>query len=176
MRPRASIVVVAAGAAFAVAGCGSGGSGSASTAAAAGGSAAYGKDAVSTAVQVAKARRATVGTRRTRLGTFLVDGRGRTLYLFEKDRGHKSRCYGRCAQAWPPLTSAGRPRAKGRAKASELSTVARRGGGRQVAYDGHPLYLFVGDAKAGQTKGQGSHAFGAGWYVVAPSGEEIDDD
>jgi predicted lipoprotein with Yx(FWY)xxD motif len=42
-----------------------------------------------------------------------------------------------------------------------------------VTYNGHPLYRFIQDSKPGQANGQGSQAFGAGWYVVAPSGNEI---
>jgi predicted lipoprotein with Yx(FWY)xxD motif len=128
------------------------------------------------AVRVAKARRAVVATRKGSLGTYLVDGRGRTLYLFERDEGRASRCYGACAGAWPPLMTAGKPAARGAAKGSALATSRRRGGGRQVDYHGHPLYSFVQDTKAGQTNGQGVKAFGAKWYVVAPSGHEIDDD
>jgi predicted lipoprotein with Yx(FWY)xxD motif len=116
-----------------------------------------------------------VKTRHGKLGTFLVDGKGRTLYLFEKDKTRKSRCSGSCAAAWPPLITSGKPRAKGRAKAALLGTTKRKNGSRQVTYNGHPLYRFIQDTSPGQTNGQGSHAFGAGWYVVAPSGKKIED-
>ena len=101
---------------------------------------------------------------------------GRTLYLFEKDTGKRSQCSGACAQAWPPLTTRGKPAAKGSAKASLLSTSARSGGPKQVTYDGHPLYRFAPDTAAGQTKGQGVDGFGALWWVVAPSGTAIESD
>jgi predicted lipoprotein with Yx(FWY)xxD motif len=116
-----------------------------------------------------------VKTRHGKLGTFLVDGRGRTLYLFEKDTTRKSRCSGACAAAWPPLITSGKPRAKGHAKASLLGTSKRKNGTRQVTYNGHPLYRFIQDTSPGQTNGEGSKAFGAGWYVVAPSGKKIED-
>jgi predicted lipoprotein with Yx(FWY)xxD motif len=119
---------------------------------------------------------ATVKTHHGKLGTYLVDSKGRTLYLFEKDKTTKSTCYGSCAQGWPPLLTSGKPKAAGGAKASRLSTTKRRNGQRQVTYKGHPLYYFFGDKKAGQTKGQGLDAFGAKWYVVAPSGKKIDTD
>lgn len=125
---------------------------------------------------MAAGKSATVKTHHGKLGTYLVDSKGRTLYLFEKDKTTKSTCYGACAHGWPPLLSSSKPKASGRAKASLLSTSKRRNGTREVTYKGHPLYYFIGDKKAGQTNGQGLHAFGAGWYVVAPSGKKIDSD
>jgi predicted lipoprotein with Yx(FWY)xxD motif len=122
---------------------------------------------------VAAAKQVTVTTRHGALGTYLVDGAGRTLYRFGKDSGRRSRCSGACAQAWPPLTSRGAPRAGGGAKASRLSTSRRAGGARQVLYAGHPLYRYAGDGGPGKTAGQGLTAFGARWFVVAPSGRTI---
>lgn len=119
------------------------------------------------------AKHATVKTRSSALGTHLVDGQGRTLYRFLKDKGRRSQCSGACAQNWPPQTSAGRPHAAGRAKASMLSTVRRAGGARQVDYAGHPLYRFSLDSSPGMTSGQGLEAFGGRWYIVAPSGRAI---
>ena len=114
-----------------------------------------------------------VGTRTSSLGTFLVDGNGRALYLWEADDGAKSTCSRACAQAWPPLISRGKPVAKGRAKASLLSTSRRGNGSRQVTYGGHPLYRFAPDTAPGQTLGQGVDGFGALWWVVARSGNAI---
>lgn len=119
---------------------------------------------------------ATVKTRHGKLGTYLVDGKGRTLYLFEKDKTKKSTCYGDCATAWPPLLTTGKPRVAGKARAGLLGTSKRTDGTTMVTYKGHPLYFFVQDKRAGQTKGQGVDGFGAEWYVVAPSGKKIDDD
>src|SRR3954466_1535523 len=124
----------------------------------------------------ASAKVKTVKTRHTSLGTFLVDGKGMTLYLFEKDKGKKSKCYGQCAQFWPPALSSGKPKAGGKAKKSLLGTSKRKDGSKQVTYKGHPLYYFVQDTKPGDTTGEGSKAFGAGWYVVKPSGKKIDND
>jgi predicted lipoprotein with Yx(FWY)xxD motif len=122
---------------------------------------------------LAAGQTATVKTRHGKLGTYLVDSAGRTLYLFEKDKTTKSRCYNACAQFWPPLLTSGKPKASGRAKASLLSTTKRRDGTRQVTYKGHPLYYYTADTKAGDTKGQDVDAFGAEWYILAPSGNEI---
>ena len=122
------------------------------------------------------ARSATVATAKTGLGQIVVDSRGRSLYLFEKDsRGHSS-CSGLCASYWPPLLSNGRPAAIKGAKASLLGSIRRADGSRQVTYAGHPLYFFSGDTGRGQTNGEGLRDFGAGWYVLTPSGKKIDRD
>jgi predicted lipoprotein with Yx(FWY)xxD motif len=122
------------------------------------------------------ASRATVKTRHGKLGTFLVGGNGRTLYLFEKDKTSKSTCTGQCAQFWPPLLTSGKPKAAGKAKASLFGTTKRSDGKVQVTYKGHPLYYFSQDTKPGDTMGEGFNAFGAKWYVLAPSGKKIDND
>ena len=114
-----------------------------------------------------------VGTKTGSLGTFLVDGKGRALYLWEADHGSTSTCTGACAQAWPPLTITGPPKASGAVRGSLLGTTKRADGSREVTYAGHPLYLFAGDSRAGQTTGQGSTAFGAPWWVVTPAGKAL---
>ena len=102
----------------------------------------------------------------SKLGTVLVDGQGRTVYLFKKDSGGRSACSGACASAWPPVIAHGHPRAAGSAKASRLGITMRADGTRQVTYRGHPLYRYIGDTARGQTNGQGLTAFGA--RVVRP--------
>jgi predicted lipoprotein with Yx(FWY)xxD motif len=119
---------------------------------------------------------ATVKTRTTALGRILVDARGHSLYLFEKDKGGHSACYGQCAKFWPPLLTSDKPVAGAGATASLLGMTTRTGGTHQVTYGGHPLYRFALDKQPGQTKGEGSKAFGAEWYVVSPAGKKIDKD
>jgi predicted lipoprotein with Yx(FWY)xxD motif len=115
-----------------------------------------------------------VGVGMSRLGQILVDSRGVTLYLFEADRGSSSVCYGSCAQNWPPLLTSGSPVASGGVSSPLLGTTARTGGTTQVTYNGHPLYLFVGDHKPGDVTGEGINAFGGGWDVLAPNGNKIE--
>jgi predicted lipoprotein with Yx(FWY)xxD motif len=107
--------------------------------------------------------------------TALTDSTGKAVYLFELDTSPSSKCTGACATAWPPLTTTGKPTMTG-GDASKLGTTMRSDGTQQVTYNGHPLYYFQGDAKAGDTKGQGLKAFGADWYLVATSGDKIDND
>jgi predicted lipoprotein with Yx(FWY)xxD motif len=119
------------------------------------------------------AKGAVVTTRRTKLGTILVNAQGRSLYLFEKDKNGKSACSGACAKAWPPLLTTGKPSAAGGVNAKLLGTT-KRSNGTQVTYNGHPLYTFFQDTKAGQTNGEGSTAFGAAWYVMGTNGKKIE--
>lgn len=116
--------------------------------------------------------------------TVVVDGAGRTLYMFTTDiNGRDTVCtpqgpYGaECPLIWPPLTSAGRPRAGSGIKASRLGVYRRGDGKRQVTYNGHPLYYFHGDAntppgdkKPGDARGQG---YVSEWYVLSPNGTPI---
>jgi predicted lipoprotein with Yx(FWY)xxD motif len=114
-----------------------------------------------------------VGTKTSSLGTFLVDGDGRALYLWDADHGSTSTCTGACAQAWPPVTTTGTPKPSGAVKASLLGTTKRPDGSLEATYAGHPLYTFAGDARAGQTTGEGSNGFGAPWWVVTPAGKAL---
>jgi predicted lipoprotein with Yx(FWY)xxD motif len=114
-----------------------------------------------------------VGTASSGLGRILVDGRGRTLYLFEKDKHGKSACTGQCAAFWPPLIASGKPVATAGAKASLLGTTKRPDGRRQITYNHHPLYTFVKDARKGQTNGEAINAFGAEWYALSAAGAKV---
>jgi predicted lipoprotein with Yx(FWY)xxD motif len=119
------------------------------------------------------AAKKTVEVRNTGLGKILVDSKGRTLYLFKKDSRGKSACAGECAKFWPPLRVSGKPTAGGGLSAAKLGTIRRADGTRQVTYNGHPLYTFLQDSRPGQTHGQGLTAFGATWFVLSPSGNQI---
>ena len=122
------------------------------------------------------ARTATVATAPSGLGRIIVDVRGRTLYLFEKDAHGRSACAGACAAYWPPLLTNARSIAIKGAKPSLLGSIRRADGSLQVSYAGHPLYFFSGDTRPGQTNGEGLKDFGASWYVLTPTGKKIDRD
>jgi predicted lipoprotein with Yx(FWY)xxD motif len=115
----------------------------------------------------------TVRVANTSLGSILVDSQGRTLYLFKADSGTKSACTAACATAWPPLRTTSKPTAGNGAKATLLGTTPRSDGASEGTYNGHPLYLYVGDKKPGDVTGQGVVAFGAAWYVLSPAGQQI---
>ena len=135
-------------------------------------SAALGDVSSASSPQGSKGTLVTLG--KTTLGKVLVDARGRTLYLFEKDKRGRSTCYGACATYWPPLLSSAKPRAARGVRASLLGLTKRTDGKRQVTYAGHPLYTFSLDRRAGQTSGQGLTDFGGSWNAVAASGREVE--
>jgi predicted lipoprotein with Yx(FWY)xxD motif len=117
---------------------------------------------------------ATISVRASSLGQILVDGNGKTLYLFEADTSASSTCSAACAQAWPPVTTNGGPKAAGSATQSLLGTTTRSDGTKQVTYNGHPLYYFINDTKPGDVTGEGSTQFGAGWDVLSAAGDKIE--
>jgi predicted lipoprotein with Yx(FWY)xxD motif len=125
------------------------------------------------ATDAAQTQGTMVSTAKTSLGRILVDSRGRTLYLFQKDRSGKSACSGQCAAFWPPLITTGKPRVASGAKASLVGTARRADGRLQVTYNHHPLYRFAKDTRKGQTKGEELTAFGAEWFAVSPAGAKV---
>jgi predicted lipoprotein with Yx(FWY)xxD motif len=110
----------------------------------------------------------TVAVATSKLGDILVDADGRTLYAFTKDKGDQSACSGQCASNWPALT--GPATAGTGAQAALLSTAMQTDGSAQVTYSGKPLYHFAGDAKAGDTNGQG---VGGVWFAVTADGQLV---
>ena len=171
-RPVVGLLALAAAGAIA-AGCSSGNSGSGGSggSSSGGGGGIYGGGGSSPTS--GQSGPATVSTASTTLGSILVDGKGRTLYLFQKDQPNQSACSGACVSAWPVDPSSGTPKAGSGVKASLLSTIKRTDGSTQVTYNNHPLYYYSGDTQAGQLNGQGLNAFGALWYVVGPNGARV---
>ena len=108
------------------------------------------------------------------LGQILTDGDGNTVYLFEKDEDGTSNCSGECATEWPPVTTSGSAKAGDGADQSLISTTKRDDGSMQVTYDGHPLYLYAGDTKPGDTTGNGLELYGAEWYAITPDGSNAE--
>lgn len=101
------------------------------------------------------------------VGPILTTADGMTLYLYTPDSPTASACTGGCATAWPPFTEAAV--AGEGLDAALLGSVTRDDGSTQVTYGGHPLYLFSGDAAAGDVNGQGS---GGVWFAVTADGAQ----
>ncbi len=154
---RIGALCAAAGAALLVAACGSSSSGQSTKTS-------------STKPAAPKSSGLTIGTAKGSMGTYLVGASGRALYLWVADHGGKSACSGTCAQNWPPLTSASNPKTAGGVNAGDLGSITRTDGSKQVTYNGHPLYYYIGDSGAGMTSGEGSDQFGAKWWLVTPAG------
>lgn len=101
-------------------------------------------------------------------GTIVYDKDHLVLYEFSGDRGTTSRCYGACANAWPPMLTKGKPMVAG-LSSKLIGTTRRRDGSLQVTYGGHPLYYWSGDT-ARTIMCQHVKLHGGWWYVVKPSG------
>jgi len=99
------------------------------------------------------------------LGSFLVDAKGMTLYLFTKDTPGVSNCSGQCLVNWPPFLTEKAPLAGNGVDAAKLGTITLADGTKQVTYDNLPLYYYIKDVNPGDTTGQN---VGEVWFVVAP--------
>ena len=88
-----------------------------------------------------------------------ADANGKTLYVYDKDAGHGSRCTGACATAWPPA-----PAPADAVGAGDWSVIVRADGTRQWAIRGRPLHRAAGDATVGVASGDG--ADGGYWQVA----------
>lgn len=110
-----------------------------------------------------------------KLGTVLVNSKGRTLYMFVADRRRKVTCVHNCAVIWPPvkLPNGAKPVAAGQAKSSLIGSDPDPAGGRVVTYNKWPLYTYITDTKPGMATGQAINLNGGLWYVLNPSGKVI---
>jgi predicted lipoprotein with Yx(FWY)xxD motif len=101
--------------------------------------------------------------------TVLTSAQGFTLYWFAPDTPARSACYGTCAGYWPPVTVTGTPSA-GPGVTGRLGTIKRSDGTTQVTYNGHPLYIYVGDTAPGQAFGNNLNLNGGLWHEMTVSG------
>ena len=114
-----------------------------------------------------------IGTTTGPLGAYLVDGAGRSLYLYDADPQGGSQCYDACASQWPAVP--GPAEAGTDVTARDLTSATRTDGIVQAVYNEHALYYFVDDLEAGQTAGQAYFLTGGGYfYLVAPDGSAIE--
>ena len=97
----------------------------------------------------------------------LTDTKAMTLYYLTSDTPTSVACSGQCATFWPPLLLQSGDPASGTSLPAKL-TVATTTNGRQVLYDGHPLYAFSKDKTSNDAKGEGIKAFGGVWHVATP--------
>jgi predicted lipoprotein with Yx(FWY)xxD motif len=119
----------------------------------------YGGSSSTSPVQV-KTATATINGQST---TILTDGQGMTLYYRTTDTASSSTCTGACASTWPPLLTSGAPTAV--ASLSGTLSSLTDANGTQVTYNGHLLYAYSGDSKAGDTNGEG---IGGVWFAATP--------
>ncbi|WP_210586152.1 hypothetical protein [Streptomyces sp. GESEQ-35] len=150
-RSRITVAGFALAAALALAGCGGGG-----------GDGAGGGTSAATDTS-------TVRTSESPLGDILVDGSGRTLYLFTEDGENTNSmdCDAACLKLWPPME--GKPEAGPGVDANLIGTT-KGDGETQATYAGHPLYYYAEDRAEGDLKGQGIDRI---WYVLDAGGKAV---
>jgi predicted lipoprotein with Yx(FWY)xxD motif len=120
----------------------------------------------------ARKRGITVRTVASQFGRVVADGRGQAFYVFDKEQGSRSECYGACAKAWPPVLTKGRPVAGKGVSRRLLGSTRRRDGRRQLTYRGQPAYYYVSDAP-GRILCQDVTEFGGRWLVIRPDGTPV---
>ncbi len=91
-----------------------------------------------------------------------------TLYYLTSDTATTVACKGACATFWPPLLLASGDPTSSVALPGKF-TVAPNANGRQVLYNGHPLYAFSKDKTSNDSNGEGINAFGGTWHVATPN-------
>jgi len=120
--------------------------------------------------QSASGAAARLSVRSSVYGKTLFGPSGKVVYVFGADRGSKSRCYGVCAKAWPPLLTRAAPVAGRGVEAKLLGTTRRRDGALQVTYNGHPLYYYSADRR-GKIMCQHANMHGGLWLIIKPNGQ-----
>jgi predicted lipoprotein with Yx(FWY)xxD motif len=134
-----------------------------------------------TAVAVAPAvAGSTAGAPTIKLTSFAGKGKiltvgGFVVYRFSHDgNGHKNTCLAipGCKQAWPALTTSGKPKAGPGVNQSLLGTITIAGGKHQVTYAGHPIYRYAAGVK-GDDSYVGFFAFNGYWYGVNAKGKVV---
>lgn len=132
-----------------------------------GGTAGSGSSASSAAASPAAGSSSALKTAKIGSATVLTNAKGFTLYWFAPDTATKSNCNGSCAHFWPPVKG---PATAGSGVTGTLATIKRADGSVQAAWNGHPLYTYVGDTAPGQAKGNGLNLSGGVWHEVTISG------
>jgi len=114
-----------------------------------------------------------IKTDSSEFGTMLFDRTGQAIYLFDRETGRRPRCYGACADAWPPVLTEELPRGTADVRSGLLGTTRREDGSTQVTYADHPLYYYAHEGK-NEVLCHNVSEFGGLWLVVTPSGHPAD--
>ena len=111
-----------------------------------------------------------ISVHRSDYGRMLWGPDRQAIYIFERDSENRSRCYGECAKAWPPVLTKEKPVAGKGVRKSLLGTKRRRNGRKQVTYAGKPLYYYAHEG-SGEVLCHDVFLNGGYWWVVGPDGE-----
>jgi predicted lipoprotein with Yx(FWY)xxD motif len=105
----------------------------------------------------------------TAAGQVVADGNGQTVYAYKDDTPTHSACTAEwCVEDWPPVLVQDTPTAAAGITGT-LGVLRRPDRTLQLTLDGHPLYLFSGDLRPGDLRGQG---IGGDWYALTPAGAQ----
>jgi predicted lipoprotein with Yx(FWY)xxD motif len=106
------------------------------------------------------------------IGAVVTDAADKTLYRFDKDMSMPptSTCDGECAAAWPPVLAGEAPPMLKGIQDTQVGTLTRKDGSKQLTLNGWALYEFAGDKAPGQVNGQGVNGT---WFAIAPDGSKI---
>ena len=108
-----------------------------------------------------------------KLGSFLVDAKGMTVYLFAIDSPGHSACTGACLQYWPLVPTPATLPTSLPGITGTVGVLDRPDGAKQLTLNGWPLYTYAGDTAPGMTAGEGLNLSGGLWWAVSPSGSAV---
>jgi len=97
-----------------------------------------------------------------KLGAYLTDGDGKSLYFFTKDAENPNACQGNCLTNWP-VFYADELHVPAALRADDFGVHVRTDGAKQLTYKGWPLYYFAKDAAAGDVNGDGANGV---WFAA----------
>jgi predicted lipoprotein with Yx(FWY)xxD motif len=131
--------------------------------------------ATTVALASASLRRAKLQLHSTAVGKILVNRAGFTVYVFAKDKRNRDVCarISGCLGIWPPVTTSRRPIVGAGVERRLIGTITVPGVGKQLTYDGHPLYTYIGDIRPAQTSYVGVRQFGARWFAINGAGRVV---
>ncbi|MGC8544715.1 MAG: hypothetical protein ACP5UJ_07645 [Athalassotoga sp.] len=105
-----------------------------------------------------------VGTN-PKLGNYLVDANGMTLYYLDGESTSTIKCNGMCLSFWPAFNVKSIVVPSG-LNSSNFQIFKRPDGSSQLSYEGKPLYYFIRDSYRGDVSGNNlKDPFGI-WYAV----------
>ena len=112
------------------------------------------------------------------VGTVVVDGSGKTVYILTSNGHNNVPCTDAsgCTGLWPDLPlpdGVASAKAGTGIKASLLGTKKLSDGDPYPTYHGWLMYEYAGDSGSGQAKGQAIKSFGGTWYVLDASGNPV---
>ena len=112
----------------------------------------------------------TVSLASSKFGDILIDSKGMTLYVDEKDKPGAPNCTGSCLAVWPPVPAPDTFVPGTGIDGKKFGDTMASDGTKQLTVNGSPLYLWTNDKKPGDTTGQNVNGF----YVVGKDYKKVE--